>query len=99
MIYFGVSKAFDKISNHMLHTKLSAQGIYRYLLSRSCQSKIYSGFIQGSVVGPLLFTVYDDEIFENFLLGQPLMHADDLKIVYHSIDPSFPCMRFVLILT
>lgn len=49
----------------------------------SIPKPITSGVIQGSVLGPLLFTVFVNDIFESVLHGKPFMYADDLKIVYH----------------
>ena len=43
---------------------------------------ITSGVIQGSVLGPILFLVYINDIFDIFSFGKPFMFADDIKIVY-----------------
>ena len=45
-------------------------------------SDITSGVIQGSVLGPILFLIYVNDIFNIFSFGKPFMFADDLKIAY-----------------
>ncbi|TNN10194.1 putative RNA-directed DNA polymerase from transposon X-element, partial [Schistosoma japonicum] len=44
-----------------------------------------SGVIQGTVLGPLLFIAYVNDICKCFSMEKPFLYADDLKIVY-----SFP---------
>uniref|UniRef100_A0AA85J531 Reverse transcriptase domain-containing protein n=1 Tax=Trichobilharzia regenti TaxID=157069 RepID=A0AA85J531_TRIRE len=44
--------------------------------------QISSGVVQGSVLGPLLFTVYINSICKCFTSGKPFLYADDLKVVY-----------------
>jgi hypothetical protein len=46
---------------------------------------IPSGVIQGSVLGPLLFLIYINDICGSLLYGRPFIFADDIKLVY-----SFP---------
>lgn len=43
---------------------------------------ITSGVIQGSVLGPLLFLMYINDICNIIKSGKPYLYADDLKIVY-----------------
>ncbi|CAH8626797.1 unnamed protein product [Schistosoma haematobium] len=43
---------------------------------------ITSGVIQGSVLGPLLFLMYINDICNTIEFGKPYLYADDLKIVY-----------------
>ncbi|KAK4470029.1 hypothetical protein MN116_000061 [Schistosoma mekongi] len=50
---------------------------------------VTSGVIQGSVLGPLLFIAYINDICKCFSMGRPFLYADDLKIVY-----SFPPQEF-----
>ena len=48
----------------------------------SSPKDITSGVIQGSVLGPILFLIYVNDIFDIFSFGKPFMFADDLKIAY-----------------
>ncbi|WP_432422650.1 RNA-directed DNA polymerase [Streptococcus dysgalactiae] len=48
---------------------------------------VTSGVIQGSVLGPLLFLLYIDDVFPVIRYGTPFLFADDIKIVY-PFEPS-----------
>ena len=54
----------------------------------SKHSPITSGVIQGSVIGPLLFLIYINDLFPSRFNGTPFLYADDIKIVY-SFRPPF----------
>ena len=43
--------------------------------------------IQGSVLGPILYAVYTNDIVRCFTYGKPILYADDLKVIF-SIDLS-----------
>uniref|UniRef100_A0A8R1IB03 Reverse transcriptase domain-containing protein n=1 Tax=Caenorhabditis japonica TaxID=281687 RepID=A0A8R1IB03_CAEJA len=51
--------------------------------STSACSSVMSGVPQGSVLGPLLFLLYINDIGDNFKSNY-LLYADDLKIFSHS---------------
>ena len=62
--------------------------IHSNLFSQS--SSVTSGVIQGSVLGPLLYAAYTNDIIRCFSYGRPILYADDLKVIF-PIDPSdFP---------
>ncbi|BHF83373.1 hypothetical protein SprV_0902651500 [Sparganum proliferum] len=100
VIYFDLSKAFDKVPHRRLLVKLEALGIRPHLLdfirsylSDRCQKvmvgnsystphSITSGVLQGTVLGPLLFLLYINDISTELGNSQTFMYADDLKCVY-----------------
>ena len=51
---------------------------------------IISGVVQGSVLGPLLFLIYINDITEGIINGSPYLYADDLKIVYKLDKSTIP---------
>lgn len=59
--------------------------------SQSCYSAIPSGVPQGSILGPLLFTLFINDIDKCFIHSKYLLFADDMKI-YKTIDSFNDCV-------
>ena len=45
-------------------------------------SSVSCGVIQGSILGPILYTAYTNDIVRCFSYGKPILYADDLKVIF-----------------
>ncbi|BHF66117.1 Exosome complex component CSL4 [Sparganum proliferum] len=112
VIYFDLSKAFDKVPHGRLLVKLEVLGIRPPLLdfirsylsdryqkvmvgnSYSTPHSITSGVLQGTVLGPLLFLLYINDISTELGNSQTFIYADDLKCIYtYSKDTASVCVE------
>ena len=103
LIFFDISKAFDKVWHKGLLHKLKCIGIkgplyqlfhdyldnrkQRVVLNGKCSSwqTINAGVPQGSVLGPLMFLIYINDIGNN-LSSTATLFADDTSLSKHIID-------------
>ena len=76
-----LSKAFGTLNHELLLAKLHA-----YTKSFSSQSKIVFGVPQGSVLGPLLFNIYINDLFYMTELTDVCNFADDTT--FHTCNSS-----------
>src|SRR5271154_4641022 len=60
--------------------------MYNNFLSSSC--KVISGVTQGSLLGPILFIIYINDLPSCLLHSNPLLFADDCKIFLPINDKS-----------
>ena len=89
-IFLDISKAFDKVWHKGLIYKLRQYGFSGNLLAlltdflsnrkHSSWADIKAGVPQGSILGPLLFLVYIDDLTEN-LHYNPKLFADDTSLL------------------
>ena len=102
-IYLDFRKAFDTVPHKRLLYKLNHLGVRGHLLAwigrrqrvilrngASSWKKVTSGVPQGSILGPLLFLLYVNDIPDAISSSIAKMFADDTK-VYNSIVTSADC--------
>ena len=53
----------------------------------SAHNFIHCGVPQGSILGPLFFILYENDLPNASQLAQPLLFADDTSICYSHSDP------------
>ena len=96
IIYLDMSKEFDKVDHTELLVRLHQYGItdklhdwFRsYLQGRKQQ--VTSGVPQGSLLGPILFVLFVDDLPNTVKTSRVACYADDTKI-FKSIDSITDC--------
>ena len=77
---FGITGKLHKWLEAFLTNRTQAVKLSPGYVS-SCSSVI-SGVIQGSVLGPILYCAYTNDIIRCFSHGKAILYADDLKVVF-----------------
>ena len=107
VIFLDLRKAFDSVNHDTLLLKNSMLGItgpllqwlHCYLFGRThkeslCSScfQIRSGVLQGSILGPLLFLIYANDMFSVVSPTKLLLFADDSQCFRRINNPSDCCL-------
>ena len=87
VVFLDLAKAFDTVSHEILLNKLELYGIsgptldwFKSHLSNRDQKKISCGVPQGSILGPLLFLIYINDLPACLKYATARMFADDTTI-------------------
>ena len=92
-VFFGIKEAFDTVDHEVVVQKLKFYGIMSNELnffqscSQFCQirgfrsriDKVFSGVPQGSILGPLLFIIYMNDLSHCIENGHVTMYANDTR--------------------
>ena len=100
-IFLEFSKAFDSLSNKILPSKLSYYGVnpqaLKLLKSYKTDRKQFvhihehsSSLVnpQRSILGPILFVIYINDIVDASLIFDIIIYADDTTLVHNLNDSS-----------
>lgn len=109
LILLDLSKAFDSVEHSLLINILRKLGVSEYkwfanyLNERKQKVKLGNeesdylitkkGVPQGSILGPLLFSLYTSSMSKCIRVGHPVMYADDTQIVYEVSNTNYKLME------
>lgn len=103
-LFIDLTKAFDTVNHAISLSSDAAIGWVSSYLNNSCQRvllndymseklTVNSGVLQGSILGPLVFTVYINNLSENVINAQMHLYADDIIIYCSAKSPAETILR------
>ncbi|XP_075151130.1 uncharacterized protein LOC142225241 [Haematobia irritans] len=92
MLFPGISHHIAHIFNAIITTSTfpSRSQYVECNGSTSRLRNVYRGVPQGSILGPLFFSIYINDIFQVLSFGRARLYADDLQIVGSGVE----CIQF-----
>ena len=84
-VFVDFRKAFDSVNHQLLLNKLPGYGINNHELrwfKNYLTSRWKSGVPQGSILGPILFLIYINDLPNCLLQSKILLYADDAVLFY-----------------
>ena len=106
LVTADTSKAFDSIEHGRLLEKLGWYGVderwFRAWLSGRCQAvrggtgetlPVTHGVIQGSILGPILFLLFTNDLPQHVPHGKLVMYADDVQFLDTELANNLPQLK------
>ena len=76
---FGIASKLHLWIKTLLTNRTQSVKIYNHI---SGSTNVTCGVIQGSVLGPILYAAYTNNIVRCFTCDKPILHADYYKVIF-----------------